>query len=222
MNKRIALLALALAAAPLAASADELGYTYIEGGYQQLDIDDLGEGNGAAINASLAITDKLHVFGGYSRQSEEATGFLGSSFDPVRVEVDINWYRAGLGFNHGFNDRVDLVVRGAYERAHLDVSLHDEFGSFGSGDGKADGWSVEAGVRGLLASRFEGWALAGYADISTVELMSRGVDTDESEDDQAYGRIGAQFKITPVWGVVGEARVSDEFNQYFLGLRASF
>lgn len=221
MNKRIALLALALAAAPLAASADELGYTYVEGGYQRLDIDNLGEGNGGAINASLAITDNLHVFGGYSRVSEETTITLDPAFAALQLDVDANWYRAGLGFNHGLGESVDLVVRGAYERVHLDVGVSDGVSS-GSGDGKADGWSVEAGVRGLLAPRFEGWAMAGYADVSTMDLLGQSVETDEGEDDQAYGRVGAQFKMTPVWGVVGEARVSDEFNQYFLGLRASF
>lgn len=221
MNKRIALLALALAAAPLAAPADELGYTYIEGGFQRLDIDNLGEGNGAAVNASLAITDKLHLFGGYSRQSEESTLAVDPDFGTVGLDTDLNWYRVGLGFNHSFNDRLDLVVRGAYERMHADFDV-DTGNASGGFDGKAEGWSAEVGLRSLLAERFEGWASVGYADLGDVELAGVDLDTDEGEDDQVYGRVGAQFNITPMWGVVGEARVSDEFNQYFLGLRASF
>lgn len=221
MNQRIALLALALAAAPLAASADELGYTYVEGGYQRLDIDGLGEGNGGAINASLAITDQLHVFGGYSRQSEETTLAIDPQAGALRLDADVNWYRAGLGFHEGLGERIDLVMRGAYERVHLDLGVSDDTGS-AAGDAKADGWSFESGVRGLLAPRFEGWALAGYADVSNLDVLGDSVETDEDHDDQVYGRIGARYAITPMWGVVGEARVSDEFNQYFLGLRASF
>lgn len=222
MNKRIALLALALAAAPLAAPAEELSYSYIEGGYQRLDIDDIAEGNGGALNASLAITDKLHVFGGYSRHTEETTLAVDPAFGELRLDTDINLYRVGLGFNHSFNERLDLVVRGAYERAHADFAASDDVGGSGSFDGKVEGYSAEAGVRSLLADRFEGWALVGYADLGDVELAGEDFDTDENEDDQVYGRLGAKFAITPVWGVVGEARVSDEFNQYFLGLRASF
>lgn len=213
MKKQIAL-ALALATASFAASAGDLSYNSVELGYQRTDIDDLGEGDGFALNGSVALSESLHLFGGYARQSEETSG-------DVRLDVDLNTYRVGLGYNLALSERLDLVARGAYERVHGDVRATNGVESF-SADGKADGYSAEVGVRGLLADNFEGWAFAGYADVSSINALGETIETDEGEDDQFYGRVGAQWKFSPTWGLVGETRLSDEYNQYFVGLRASY
>ena len=219
--KHLRLLAALLVALPCAAHAAEpLSSTFIEPGYQRTDLDGGGTGDGAAVSASLALGSKLHLFGSYARQSDETT-WSDPGFGDIYVDTDVNSYRVGLGFNHAFNERLHLVVRGAYEREHVDMSFSDGFNSFKI-DGRADGWSAEAGVRGLLADTLEGWAMAGYADVSTADVMGESVDTDEDEDDQAYGRLGGQWHFTRGWGVVGEARLSSDFNQYFLGMRASF
>lgn len=217
MKKQLAL-AVVLATASFGATADELSYNYVDLGYQQSDIDDLGDGDGAVVNASVALGESLHLFGSYARQSAEERLFIEDLDDTATLDIDINTYRIGLGYNHAFNERLDLVVRGAYERQHFDVSIAD----IGSGDGKADGYSAEVGVRGLLADRFEGWAMAGYADVGSINVEGESIDGDEGDDDQVYGRLGAQFKFNDTWGIVGETRLSDDYNQYSIGLRASF
>lgn len=218
--KNALVLALALATTPFAAAAGELGYTYAELGWQQTDIDDFDTANGPAFNASVALGERFHLFGAYARQDADSSLFIPAFDDTVRLETDTDFYRVGLGFNHSLNERVDLVLRGAYERMHYDISAPALFD--GTVSGKSDGWSAEAGVRGLLADRLEGWAMAGYADTGSVNIEGQNVGTDEDADDEFYGRLGAQLMWNANWGVVGEARLADDSQQLFLGVRGTF
>lgn len=212
-------LALALATTPLAANAGELGYTYAELGWQQTDIDGFDTADGPALNASVALGERFHLFGGYARQDAQADLFVPELGEAVELQLDTDVYRIGLGWNHALTERADLVLRGAYERTHLDLGVagFDEVV-----DGKGDGWSAEAGVRGLLAERFEGWAALGYADATSFNVAGETVGTDEGQDDEVYGRLGAQFMWNANWGVVGEARLADDAHQLFLGVRGTF
>jgi Ax21 family sulfation-dependent quorum factor len=110
---------------------------------------------------------------------------------------DFDQWRVGVGYNQEINPRLDLVTRVAYEK-------------FDAGSGlDFDGYSVEAGVRGALTPNFEGYALAGYED------------GDEFDGD-FYGRVGAQLKFSPTWGLNGEVKFADGDAQYFVGPRISF
>ena len=182
-----------LAALPLAASAAEgVSYTYVEGGYSATDTD-FGDADGFAINGSGAIAPNFHLFGGYSGQKTDDF-----NIGPARFEgVDVDQWRAGLGYNHEISPAADLVTRVAYERADVD------------GGGSADGYSVEAGVRGALTPNFEGYAMAGYED------------GDEFDGD-FYGRVGAQVKFNPTWGISGDVKFADGDTQYFIGPRITF
>jgi Ax21 family sulfation-dependent quorum factor len=134
------LLALALTAAlPFAAQASDLSYTYIEGGYVGFNSDPF-DADGAGFNASAALGDKFHIFGGYAK----------SEFD--RTNIDIDSWNVGFGYNHELSRNADLLARAGYEEADVD------------GFGKADAWFTEVGVRGALSPSFEGWVLAGYED----------------------------------------------------------
>src|SRR3546814_4805658 len=61
-----------------------------------------------------------------------------------------------------------------------------------------DIWRAETGVRSiLLPDRLEGWALGGYedSDVASGDL---------------YARFGVQYKLDKAWGVVAEAKRSEE------------
>ena len=208
MKKHFAL-ALLLAAAPFAATAGELSYTFVEGGYARTDIDDLGDGDGFAVNGSLALNDMFHVFGGYAMQQQEESG----------VEVDLDQFRLGLGYRYPTSDRTDIVVRAAYERAEFGASLDDV-----SADASAGGYSLEGGGRSMITENFEISVMGGYADAGDAEVEGFSVDLDEGEgeDEEFYGRVGAQLKFNPTWGLVGEGRFSENAQQLFVGVRASF
>src|SRR3970040_2464195 len=182
-----------LAPLPFAASAAEgISYTYVEGAYIATDTDG-GDADGFAINGSGAIAPNFHLFGGYSGQKTD--DFVGG---PTRFEgVDVDQWRAGLGYNHEISPAADLVTRIAYEKAEV------------QGGGSVDGYSVEAGVRGALMPNLEGYALAGYED------------GDEFDGD-FYGRVGGQVKFNPTWGLSGDVKFADADTQYFIGPRITF
>lgn len=113
------------------------------------------------------------------------------------TSIDFDQWRLGVGYNVEINPKLDLVTRAAYEK-------------FDAGSGlDFDGYSVEAGVRGAFTPNLEGYALAGYED------------GDELDGD-FYGRVGAQVKFNPTWGINGEVKFADGDRQYFIGPRISF
>jgi len=209
MKKQI-VLALALAAASLGANAGELSYSYVQGGYARTHIDNLGNGDGFGVDGSVAVSNNVHIFGGYTMQSASEDG----------IDVDLNSARLGVGFNTPINQRADFIARAAYERADVDVDVP----GYGSFDGNADGYSLEAGFRGQLSvdGDIEGWVLGGYAKLDSAEVEDISLDTDSGDDDEFYGRAGLLFKFNPTWGVVAEGRFAQDANQVLVGIRASF
>ena len=69
-----------------------------------------------------------------------------------------------------------------------------------------DGYSAEVGVRAGLTPFVEGYAMAGYED---------GKDY----DGDFYGRLGAQVKFNPNWGITGDVKFADNDTQWFVGPR---
>lgn len=184
-----------LAALPFAATAAEgVSYSYVEGGYAATNTD-AGDADGFAVGGSGAVAPNFHLFGNYSKQEIEDTN------------IDFDQWRLGVGYNHELNPQVDLVTRVAYEK--FDAG-DDAFGN----DLDADGYSVEAGVRGALTPNFEGYAMAGFEDGETIGGGDR--------DGEFYGRVGAQVKFNPTWGLSGDVKFIDGDTQVFVGPRMSF
>lgn len=121
-------------------------------------------------------------------------GYSQNQFDDS--DFDLNIATVGLGYALPVNERLHLLARGGYENFDPDF-----FNDTGTG-------FIEAGARGTLGA-VEGWALAGYQD---------GNDFDS----EIYGRLGVQVKFSPRWGVVGEVKLIDNDEQYFVGPRLSF
>ncbi|MDR7135635.1 Ax21 family sulfation-dependent quorum factor [Lysobacter niastensis] len=184
-----------LAALPFAASAaDGVSYTYVEGGYAAASTDDVDVfGNPADIDSDgWAINGS----GAIAPNFHVFGGYSNKEIDDTSVDYD-QW-RLGLGYNHELNSQIDLLTRVAYEK--FDAGNDFDF----------DGWSVEAGVRGAITPNFEGYALAGYED------YDQGIDGD------FYGRVGAQVKFNPTWGISGDVKFADGATEYFIGPRVSF
>ena len=185
--KHILLAALAFAALPLAAHADEqLSYSYVQGGYLLSDFDALPDAHGWGLSGSAALGSNFHVFGGWARQDFDGTSFHS------------NDWNVGGGFHTPLNPTTDFVANVGYRRV-------DSIGL--SNDLKI--YNGEVGVRSALAPQFEGWALAGYEDGHNV-------------NGSLYGKLGGQYKFGKNWGLVGEAKLSKDTNQYFVGPRISF
>jgi Ax21 family sulfation-dependent quorum factor len=198
MKSKKSLLALALLASlpaltvsAAASAAEGVSYTYVEGGYVRTDTD-FDDADGIGVNGSFAIAPNFHVFGGYSAQETDDFDFGGTRFPGL----DVDQFRAGIGYNHEISPSADLLTRVAYEHADIDGFDYD-------------GYSVEAGVRGALAPNFEGYALAGWED-------------GDDFDGDFYGRVGALVKFNPTWGLSGDVKFSEGDTQLFVGPRITF
>ena len=201
-------LAALLAAAPFAASAGELSYTYVEGGFARINADDSFFGNpeadGGFIRGSYDIGSGINAFGGVSRVSE------GLDFVPgVDLDLDLTQFEIGLGYHQAMSDRVDLVAELAWVRLDVDA----EAGGFRSDD-SANGGRVAVGVRGQFNDALEGSLKANYYDGGD---FAGGFS----------GTVGALYKFNPTWGVSaeiehGELVLSDEDTKFLVGVRASF
>ena len=148
------LIALALAATfPFAAPAAEgLNYNYVEGGYVATNLDnDNGDidADGFGGNASFALSDNFHIFGGANTQDTD-TFELFDGTNRNRVNTDVNQWRVGLGYNLPIAASTDLVARVAYESFEVDdVTVNGQRFDVNEGD---DGYSVEVGVRSALTA----------------------------------------------------------------------
>ena len=111
---------------------------------------------------------------------------------------DAEVWRLGLGWNTGISERSDLVARANY------LELESNFPGADS-----NGYEAETGLRSAFGGNFETYAALGWID------TGRG-------DGDLYGKLGAQYKFTPRFGLVANATLSDDANEYFVGPRLSF
>ena len=129
------------------------------------------------------------------------SGFYGfGGWNQVEVDgvnVDIDSTELGLGYAHGLSDNLDLISEIAWNDIDVD------------GFGSEDGYRASVGLRGSFTENFEGLIKANYND-------------GDNADGDFTGTIGAQYKFTQTWGVVGEIEAGDGGETYLVGLRASF
>lgn len=193
-----ALPALTLSAAALA--ADGLNYNYVEAGYVATNGDTDADGWG--VNASAALSPNFHLFGSYTGQNTDPTFFGSTRVDSANADQ----WRLGVGYNYGIGANTDLVARAAYDKYKIDDVTVD---GVNYGGAEVDGYSAEVGVRSALAPKLEGYALAGYEDSNEF-------------DGDFYGRVGAQVKFNPNWGLSGDVKFASGDTQWFIGPRYSW
>ena len=210
MKRSLLAPALLLAMLPFAASAQSasgLNYNYVEGGYVATNIDndnDDIDADGFGVNASAALSDNFHIFGGYASQDTDTFELVDGG---NRVNTDANQWRLGLGYNLPIATSTDLVARAAYEKFEIDdVTVGGETFDVSDAD---DGYSAEVGVRTAFTDNIEGHAFAGYEDFGAGA-------------DDFYGRVGAQVKFNPSWGLSGDVKFADGDTQWFVGPRFSW
>ena len=110
MNSKRLLAVLASASLVLLAqsvAAKGFSYTYLEGGYRNIDADSI-EGDGFEAGFSFGAMEYLHIVGRYSRLwVDDVDGLSG-------VDIDIDEFKIGFGGNYPILDRVDLVLDAFY------------------------------------------------------------------------------------------------------------
>lgn len=164
----------------------ELSYTYVEGGYFDVDIDDSNaDGDGFGIAGSVAITDMFHLFGDYATADLDGPG---------GGDVDFDTWQVGGGLNLAMAENLDFVGRLSYLSAEVD------FPGFGSADD--DGFGLYGGLRGRLTAPVELEGGIAYADLDDAgddtslvlggryyfnESLALGLSADIGDDVTVWG-----------------------------------
>jgi hypothetical protein len=89
-------------------AAKGFNYTYMEGGYRNLDADSI-EGDGFEAGFSFGATDYIHIIGQYSRLFVDDIDGASNADD-----LDLDEFKIGFGGNYPVMDKVDLVLDAVY------------------------------------------------------------------------------------------------------------
>jgi hypothetical protein len=154
MKSAVTVVVLLASALPFAAAADEPRYTYLEGGYQFIDIDVGGgvdvDGDGFGIGGSVSVTDHIHLLASYSKVD-------------LDFGIDASEYSVGVGGRLPVGPGVHLTGSVGWAWAKLDTPF---------GDFDDDGIFLSGGVRWMATERVE---LNG--ELTYVDLDDAGDDT---------------------------------------------
>ena len=135
---------LLLAAAPLAAMAEDMSYSYVDLAYVETDIDNAPTADGFALRGSIGFAENWLAFAEYSAQSVQG--------------IDIDFISVGFGGHYGLTDSLDLVGRVGYTEVNLDAG-----GGLNADD---NGYLVDAGLRGRVGDAVELEGGVHYTDFS--------------------------------------------------------
>lgn len=204
--KKHHLLAALLACAPLtafAADADEIKYTYLEGGYTHFnanrnDMDDF-DGDGGYLRGAVDLSRGVYLLGSYQRVKDDDEDFATVDFSHELAMAEI-----GAGYHMPMGEGLDFIGELSYVNVRQEIDIQ----GFGSDSFDDDGGRLSLGVRGGN-HRVEGWFKAGYLDVG--DLGSGWV-----------GTLGGQVKFNPMWSIVGEVEAVDWITRYNVGVRISF
>lgn len=144
------LAALMTAGLPQLASAQELSYSFIEGGVSWLDLDGVsGTETGFNVRASADLAGGFYLQGAWDSWDVDV-GFF---------DVDADLYRIGAGYRHTLQQGTDLFFEASY--AVFEVGSADD-----------DGFRTDIGVRHAIGERTEGRIYGGYqGDGSDGDLL---------------------------------------------------
>lgn len=210
--RKILIVAALLAAAPFSASADALSYTYVEGGWTQLQLDNGGGSkprlDGGYIRGSVAIAEQVHVFGGYTAVTKT---YNHNYYDiAVRIKQKVQSPELGIGYHMPWTDRVDFTADAAWVRLDEEFKMSFDGRQVDRLKDHTNVGRVTMGIRGKPSRMTEAWAKAGYMDGGN-EFKGTWV-----------GTVGGQINFTKTWGLVGEISGYRDVTQYSAGVRASF
>ena len=139
---KVMLASLMLAAAPLAAQAEGMSYSYVEADYVDVDVDNGPSGDGFGVRGSVGFAGNWFAFADYVDASVDV--------------IDIENIAVGVGGHFPVNDTLDFVGRVGYTETDLSS------GPFSAND---DGYLLSAGLRGQM-SQFEAEGHVVYTDLS--------------------------------------------------------
>lgn len=181
------IVAAALVAFSLPAFAERPEYSFVEIGYQRIDIDVLNtsvDGDGYGLGGSLEIGDMWQAFLSYGT----------AEFD---FGIDLDEIAVGGGFHGSLSPTSDFVLNLAYIRAEASAA------GFSVDE---DGFGISVGVRNRITPNVELGGFVNYTDVGDdefgatgrawyflTEQFAVGVNVGIAEDVTRYGISGRLF-----------------------------
>jgi hypothetical protein len=179
----ISLVALIMTVAVLPAHASELTYTFLDFQYLQQEVQATGtqnpvpvqtvsidshDGDGIAIDGSLAIGSRFFAGGGFRTSIIDVEGLITNPLTEVQVSdnYDVIFTRLSAGYLQPIGTTFDLIVEISYDSTEFD------FGSFAGEnfDVEGSGAGARAGFRWNPTPPLEIFASARYSPTAEVNL----------------------------------------------------
>ncbi len=175
--------------------AAELGYTYVEAGYAETELDDVdADGEGYFVAGSVALAPNWHIVADY------ATADLDAGGGPVDVDVDT--LSVGFGYNYPINERADFIGRLLYVQSDFEI---DTPGA--SIEGDDDGYGLQARLRGEVVERLE---------------LEGGIDYVDLGDEETTLVVEGRYFLTDRLAIGAALESGDDATAYGVALRLEF
>jgi hypothetical protein len=175
------------------AHADDLRYSYAEGGIGRVDLDQIDAGDSYFIGGSLGFGTSWLGFAEYST----------SKFDEAGASADLDQVMVGFGGHFAMADNIDFVGKLAYVDQTVDVNT-----PIGNGSADENGYMLSAGVRGRMLERLDLTGAVEYVDVGD------GSDTGLS--------LRGLYDFTDMFSLGARLGYSDDVTSYGLFARFSF
>jgi hypothetical protein len=175
------------------AQADDLSYTYAEGGFVRVDIDDIDAGDGYFIGGSFGFGTSWLAFAEFGT----------ADFDVSGADATVDELQIGFGHHYRIAEGVDFVGRLAYVDQGVDVDT-----PFGSVSADENGYMLSAGMRGRALERLDLTGAIEYVDMDSGDdtgLMLRGL-----------------YDLTDMFSLGARLGYSDDATEYGLFARFTF
>jgi hypothetical protein len=183
-------------------AAKGFNYTYMEGGYRNLDADSI-EGDGFEAGFSFGATKYIHILGRFSRLFNVDDVDGASS-----VDLDVDKFKIGFGGHYPIMDKVDLVLDAVY----VDEQI--------TGDARIDGNSFKSNIN----DKQEGYEATFYGRIQAMkklEVTPHVVYRDVGSDSDTGFGLGLVYNFYKKLSlrVRGTHFSDDSATNLFLGMR---
>lgn len=194
MSTRHSKLALAMVvalAAPMAAGAEDLSFTYVEGGYIAGFVNDVEEsetftdngtfeletdsGGGGFIGGAWQFRENWHLFGDYSLTGQDLE--VSDGIDTVDGDFDLVRWRVGVGYAYPLSPATSLYGRLSFDSAELKDVQVAGFDLDASVDDDGIGGEI-----GMIWAATPALHLQGHVRYTSVgDLATEGSDTVDSD-----------------------------------------
>lgn len=188
-HNMLALTVVVALSASTAAGAQDLGFTYLEGGYIAGFVNDVEEaftddgtfeletdsGGGGFIGGAWQFRENMHLFGEYSLTGQELE--ISDGINTDEGDFDLVRWRIGAGYAYPFSPTASFYGRLSFDNAELkDVQVAGFDLDVGVDD---DGIGGEVG---MIWAATQGLHLQGHVRYTSVgEVVTEGSDTFDSD-----------------------------------------